>query len=186
MNHLLVCTGCQRHVRAREALCPFCGEMLPMSLRRRRPILPKTRLGRAATLAFGAALATTGCGDDMGETDAGDGTMDAGDGTMDAGDGTADAGDGTMDAGDGTMDAGDGTTDAGDGTTDGGATDAGDIDAGPGRTDAGNNGRDAGGGIMPLYGGPMLPDGGLMRRDAGGDAGGGITPLYGAPPRPGS
>ena len=67
-----------------------------------------------------------------------------------------------------------------------GGSDAGDgTDAGPGRRDGAIN-RPDGGGIMPLYGGPMLPDAGIGRRDAGGDAGGGITPLYGAPPTPGS
>lgn len=194
MTHLVPCTGCSRHVDAMDATCPFCGETLPMSLRRRKPLLPTERMGRTAIMMFGAALATTGCGDDMSGTDAGDGTRDAGDGTMDAGDGMMDAGDGTMDAGDGTMDAGDGS-DGGD-SMDGAVMD----DAGPG-ADGGINRldgavilrdgaidrRDGGrreAGIVPLYGG-ISSDAGPATRDAGPqDGGGGITPLYGVPPSP--
>jgi hypothetical protein len=64
MAHFLPCPGCSRHVRASDAACPFCGAGLPLSLRSQKPVLPTKRLGRAATLAFGAALAagsTAGC-----------------------------------------------------------------------------------------------------------------------------
>ena len=70
MNHLLPCTGCARHVRAGDPICPFCGEILPLSLRQSASHPhPARRLGRAATFAFGAALAaTTGVGCEDGAT----------------------------------------------------------------------------------------------------------------------
>lgn len=58
---LIPCAGCQRHVRANEEACPFCGAAVATVPAHR---LPSTRLGRAATFAFGAALAaatSTGC-----------------------------------------------------------------------------------------------------------------------------
>lgn len=63
MSHLLPCDGCDRHVRADEPECPFCGAAI---VSRPAPVLPAGRLGRAATFAFGAALAAAtagGCGD---------------------------------------------------------------------------------------------------------------------------
>lgn len=184
MNHLLPCTGCERHVRAADPLCPFCGEALPMSLRQTSaPALPALRLGRAATFAFGASMAVTACGGTMGDTDAGPTPSDAGS-ASDSGGGATDAGveedAGSMmgdDAGMMMM------TDAGD-DPDAGADAGADTDAG---TDAGAD-TDAGvdaGGITPLYGGVPL-DGGIVPSDAGFDAGfdagGGITPLYGGVP----
>src|SRR5688572_14376038 len=56
MSHLVPCPHCSRHVRQREVSCPFCsgalslGDVPP-------PALPRMRLGRAATFAFGATLA---------------------------------------------------------------------------------------------------------------------------------
>jgi len=55
MSHLVPCPECSRHVRVSEAACPFCA--LPLDLAGTpEPQLPKTRLGRAATFAFGATL----------------------------------------------------------------------------------------------------------------------------------
>ncbi len=53
-SHLVACVSCARHVRVSEAACPFCGAVLPDSLRstpRREP--PGVRLSRAALFAFG-------------------------------------------------------------------------------------------------------------------------------------
>jgi hypothetical protein len=59
-QRLVPCAGCGRHVKADDAACPFCGGA-PIEPHARS--LPSARLGRAATFAFGAALAaaTTGC-----------------------------------------------------------------------------------------------------------------------------
>ncbi len=57
MSHLVPCPECNRHVRVTEAVCPFCA--LPLDLAGTpEPRLPRTRLSRAATLAFGATLAS--------------------------------------------------------------------------------------------------------------------------------
>ncbi|MEC7524992.1 MAG: hypothetical protein VYE22_34240 [Myxococcota bacterium] len=85
MSHLLPCDGCDRHVRADEPTCPFCGD----SLRHRgAPQLPGARLGRAATFAFGAALAAataSGCGESHDRTDGGEPPADAAEPPADAG-----------------------------------------------------------------------------------------------------
>jgi len=163
VNHLIACTGCDRHVRASESVCPFCGEALPVSRRGRSPRLPTERLGRAATFVFGAAVATSaaiGCGDGTSDTDAGPGG--GADSGFDAGSVAPPYGIPPEDSGPGDEDAGPGGDDAG----------AGDEDAGPGDEDAGTDaGVDAGfdaGNIAPPYGLP--PDDG------------GAAPLYGAPP----
>ncbi len=64
-SHLVSCAGCARHVRASEAVCPFCRSELPQALREslpRRP--PPARLTRAALFAIGTGAATiaTACG----------------------------------------------------------------------------------------------------------------------------
>jgi hypothetical protein len=65
MNQLIPCPECQRHVRTSETSCPFCGQALSLS-NVPAPSLPRSRLGRAATFAFGATLvgatALLGCG----------------------------------------------------------------------------------------------------------------------------
>lgn len=87
MNHLVPCGGCDRHVRASEASCPFCGAAIDAA--RPVPGMPDRRLGRAATFAFGAALAAasaTGCSDShTPDDDAGGTVQDAGDIVEDAG-----------------------------------------------------------------------------------------------------
>ena len=65
-SHLVPCSGCSRHVRAREAACPFCGAALPDAVRASSP--PRRvvgRLSRAGIIAAGAAaaaIAATSCG----------------------------------------------------------------------------------------------------------------------------
>jgi hypothetical protein len=71
MSELTPCPECQRHVRKSETRCPFCDTAL--SLAHLPPhVLPRSRLGRAATFAFGAgvvgATALVSCG---GDTDVG-------------------------------------------------------------------------------------------------------------------
>jgi hypothetical protein len=74
MSHLLPCPSCSRHVRASEQECPFCGEALSLA-GIPAPPLPTTRLGRAATFAFGATLigatSIVACGGDSDDGDDG-------------------------------------------------------------------------------------------------------------------
>lgn len=58
MSQLLPCPSCARHVRQTESGCPFCGTSLDLASIAPRG-LPAQRLGRAATFAFGAAMATS-------------------------------------------------------------------------------------------------------------------------------
>lgn len=66
MSELTPCPECQRHVRKTETRCPFCGEAVSLA-HLPSPALPRRRLGRAATFAFGAsvvgATAFVGCSD---------------------------------------------------------------------------------------------------------------------------
>jgi hypothetical protein len=55
MSQLAPCPACHRHVRITEPTCPFCGDGLALA-GTPPPVLPKGRLGRAATFAFGATL----------------------------------------------------------------------------------------------------------------------------------
>ena len=57
MSELPPCPDCQRHVRKTETSCPFCGQALALS-DLPAAVLPRSRLGRAATFAFGATLAS--------------------------------------------------------------------------------------------------------------------------------
>ncbi|HJL17967.1 MAG TPA: hypothetical protein RMH99_20040, partial [Sandaracinaceae bacterium LLY-WYZ-13_1] len=71
MSHLVPCDGCGRHVLASEPRCPFCAAAF--DAHRPVPGSPGARIGRAATFAFGAALAAataSGCGDSHGRGDA--------------------------------------------------------------------------------------------------------------------
>jgi hypothetical protein len=74
MSHLVPCPSCNRHVRASEAECPFCGDVVDLGTSP-APALPTSRLGRAATFAFGATLigATSmmACGGDSDDGDDG-------------------------------------------------------------------------------------------------------------------
>jgi hypothetical protein len=63
------CSQCSRHVRCGERTCPFCGTALTFFMRAPEYRL-KTRLGRGATAALGAALGAAGfvVGCDLGGT----------------------------------------------------------------------------------------------------------------------
>jgi len=56
MSTLTPCPECQRHVRKTETQCPFCGQAVSLA-HVPAPMLPRKRLGRAATFAFGATVA---------------------------------------------------------------------------------------------------------------------------------
>jgi hypothetical protein len=81
MNHLVPCPECSRHVRVSEKECPFCA--LPLDLAGTpEPQLPRGRLSRAATLAFGATLvsasALAACSSDSDTGNGGGATSTAG------------------------------------------------------------------------------------------------------------
>ena len=80
MSHLVPCPECDRHVLASDASCPFCGDAIDASVS--VPGRPRRRLGRAATFAFGAAVAaataTTGCGESHSPDDDAGTAQDAG------------------------------------------------------------------------------------------------------------
>src|SRR5438105_1183426 len=54
MSHLRPCPGCLRHVRVDADRCPFCEGALALDAT--PPAVPSARLGRAARMAFGAAI----------------------------------------------------------------------------------------------------------------------------------
>jgi hypothetical protein len=134
-------------VRASESECPFCLTALEFG-DTSAPRAPAARLGRAATFAFGAAVATTmqvaGCsgGTTPGDVDSGSGTDSGGGSEIDAHMPQVDAG-----------------SDAGMMALYGGPPDDAGQDSGTGvvpaygapAIDAGPQGDD-GGGIAPLYG----------------------------------
>ena len=64
----LLCTGCQRHVRASEEVCPFCGGGDMQPLAKARP-----RVARSALI--GAAAVALACGT---TAPSGDGGTDGG------------------------------------------------------------------------------------------------------------
>lgn len=55
MSELHPCPECQRHIRKTEAECPFCGESVSLG-HLPAHALPRRRLSRAATFAFGASV----------------------------------------------------------------------------------------------------------------------------------
>jgi hypothetical protein len=60
---LTPCPGCRRHVRAGDAMCPFCGSVLDAAPR--SPLRVSPRLGSLAKVTFQVALASaalTACG----------------------------------------------------------------------------------------------------------------------------
>jgi len=153
VNHLVPCPECSRHVRVSETECPFCA--LPLDLSGTpEPQLPRARLGRAATFAFGATLASVAavvaCGGEATETRGGAGATSAGGANAGGGAGATSAG---------------GTTARG----------------GVGGTAAGAGGAFAGAGgitIAPPYGIPPPPPPG----GSGGTGVGGGGTIYGGPP----
>lgn len=69
MSELHPCPECQRHIRKNETQCPFCAASVSLG-HLPAHVLPRNRLSRAATFAFGAtvvgATALVGCEDDGG------------------------------------------------------------------------------------------------------------------------
>ncbi|HZO13038.1 MAG TPA: hypothetical protein VFB62_07260 [Polyangiaceae bacterium] len=64
--HYFACPSCERHIHDEETSCPFCGvELVAPPLARPAP---RGHLGRAALLAFGAALVSVACGEDTTDT----------------------------------------------------------------------------------------------------------------------
>jgi hypothetical protein len=140
MNHLVPCPECSRHVRVSEKQCPFCA--LPLDLAGTpAPQLPRGRLSRAATLAFGATLvsasALAAC-----SSDSDTGTGSGGGATSTAGAAGA--------AGTATAGAGGGTVGPVYGAPAGGELGIAGGDNGSAGADNGSAGR--GGGAVPLYG----------------------------------
>ena len=153
---LLPCPSCARHVRQSESGCPFCGASLALASEPSRP-MPTQRLGRAATFAFGAAMATSvaACGTTTTPTTTYTGVAQE-----------------------------DGGTDGGVAPAYGAPSDAGSdagmlaMYGGP-PSDSGTTDQD-GGGPAPAYGGPIREDaGGVQPVDSGG-----VAPAYGAIPPP--
>jgi hypothetical protein len=185
VNHLVPCPSCARHVRQSEASCPFCSAELSLG-HLPAPALPRTRLGRAATFAFGAgvvaATSLVGCG---GDTDEGKKEGGGGGGTVTPVYGAPAAG----------M--------AGDGSSGGTANNGGSPSMAGGAGVPLYGGAPAMGGSAPIYGGaPPMGGAGLIYgappagMDAGGNAGSGgndanagtgglnVGPVYGTPPTP--
>ena len=80
MSNLVPCPSCRRHVRKHESACPFCSTELALA-HLPPPVLPRTRLGRAATFTFGATLAGAAliaCGGESEEGKPGGGGQSAG------------------------------------------------------------------------------------------------------------
>jgi hypothetical protein len=139
---LLACPGCARHVRRTETCCPFCTAALDFSAVPPRPV-PRTRLGRGAVFAFGAALSgqLAGCTTPSGPADA---ARDVPEDVRDFGDTAVYGGPDVPTPPTDTPAVDAGPEDGGVAPLYGGAPDA------PAENDAGV---DAGGGITPLYGG---------------------------------
>ncbi|MGZ3422673.1 MAG: hypothetical protein ACXVEF_16910 [Polyangiales bacterium] len=80
MAHLRPCPACLRHVRVDAERCPFCEGAL--ALDPSPPVMPGARLGRAARMAFGAAIAVglAGCDEKKPPNDPTNAQMDAGGG----------------------------------------------------------------------------------------------------------
>jgi hypothetical protein len=152
MSHLVPCPECSRHVRVSETACPFCATPLGLA-GTPEPQLPKTRLGRAATFAFSATLASAtalaACGTDNSDDTSAGGSAGA----------TSSAGTGGTSAGTGGASAGTGGTVAG--TTSIAGT---------------------GGSAMPVYGAPAAGGSFGTGTGGTGAAGGGQFPVYGAAP----
>jgi hypothetical protein len=144
MKQLVPCPQCSRHVRVSETECPFCA--LPLDLAGTpEPQLPRTRLGRAATFAFGATLvsatALAACGTDSDDSSGGGGGTSSAGATSSAGS----AGTGNSSAGS-TSAAGTGSAMPLYGAPAAGFTGVGTAGTGPGGNGTG------GGGEFPLYG----------------------------------
>ena len=171
MSELTPCPECQRHVRKTETRCPFCDTAL--SLAHLPPhALPRTRLGRAATFAFGAgvvgATALVSCGGESTDGNATGGNS----GTSNSGgsfggsavygappSGASSGGNAPVAGGQavyGAPAAGSGNQDSGGAPGQAGAGGDGGM---PSRGDGGDGGD--GGGAVVIYGGPPSGSGGV-------------------------
>jgi len=164
MSQLTPCPECQRHVRKTEARCPFCEAALSLA-HVPSPALPRKRLGRAATFAFGAsvvgATALVGCDTDPGGNVAVYGAPpSAGSGGMSSDDGGASPGGSSNggNAGSGVAPAY-GAPSAGTGPGEGGAPAA--AGAGGAGGAGGEEAGGEGGGAFAVYGAPAGGDGNL-------------------------
>ena len=182
MNQLVPCPSCARHVRQNEPACPFCS--VELALGHVSPaVLPRVRLGRAATFAFGASLvgatSLVACGGDSetGKPGSGGANSVAGSSTVA---GTAGAGGNSA------------------GSAGVGGNSAGTYNGGGGNI-VPAYGVPPFGGYAPTYGAPPIggsggnggASGGGGTSGAGGGSAhagtggtGGPVPVYGAPPKP--
>jgi len=161
MSDLVPCPACDRHVRKHESACPFCS--VELSLQHLPPAaLPRSRLGRAATFAFGATLAgaaLVACGGESEQGKKGGGGGSAG--------GSATGGNAT------------GGSNAAAGNAMGGSN------AAAGNAMGGNNaaaGNAMGGNVAQPYGVPPLGGSGQVPPYGTPPSEGGGTPIYGAAP----
>ena len=167
MTQLIPCPNCNRHVRQAEQSCPFCNAELSLA-HVPQPQLPRSRLGRAATFAFGASIVgaatLTGCSstDDSKEGKGGSAGMSTGGSAGHAG--QASGGTGITPVY--------GAPAAGTGSDSGGTSSGGSSAGGAGKGGTVSDG----GGAMALYG--AVPAAGSE-----GSAGSSHFPLYGAAPK---
>jgi hypothetical protein len=166
MSDLVPCPSCSRHVRKHESACPFCSAELSLA-HLPPPVLPRSRLGRAATFTFGATLAGAAliaCGGESEDGKRGGGGASAGGSAGQSG------------------------------ATTGGSAMGGNIAqpygvpplggagfGGGGQTTAGNGGQSNAG-----SGGQSAAGAGGQSNGGNGGQGGGVAPPYGIPPAGGS
>lgn len=178
VSHLVPCPGCERHVRASEAVCPFCSATLSEEFRGQQASqIPSGRLGRAALAAFrttvsaGAVAASAAVG-----ASALGCAADADSGVPNAQQSAAGSTSGGSSNGGGGE-----SNNGGSSTGSGGATSAG-GDSASGGADPGEGGMPN---IVPPYGIAPIPEedaGTSEDAGTGVDDPGGQIPIYGAPP----
>lgn len=182
MNQLVPCPSCARHVRQSESACPFCSVALALE-HLPAPVLPRGRLGRAATFAFGASLvgatSLVACGGDSetGQQGGGAGATAGGSSASGSNAGGSSAG-GAGAGGGNTAGTSAGGTNAA-GTNTGGATSAGTHAGGSSSGGAQTGG--AGGANSAGHAGSG-GNGGNGGSGGGGGVGGNIAQPYGVPP----
>jgi hypothetical protein len=174
VTQLIPCPGCNRHVRQAESSCPFCSAELSLADVPEH-VLPRTRLGRAATFAFGATLvgATTlvGCGGDSEEGKKGSGGAASGGTTSHAGNASGGSSNAGQSSGGTGITPVYGAPAAGTGNDDTG---------GSGGSSGKGGGSNVGGSAQPVYGG--APVYGAPAAGAGNTGGSPGVPIYGAAP----
>jgi hypothetical protein len=149
MTQLIVCAGCNRHVRCDATNCPFCAVALPGAAAP-RPLEASRGMSRAAILALGAAIAATaplGCSDETDDQSA-SGSGASGSGASGSGASGSGASGSGASGGGASGSGGSGTGGDGTGGTAGGA--GGDDVGGMG----GIGGQGGTGNIAPPYGAP--------------------------------